>query len=110
MGKLLVSDPLRFAGYNACTLREQGRRELVAKQFAQHKLHMIGIQEARKRKSTTHMFGDFIVIPTAANDANSYGVELWISTKLPVGHTDHQPFPNQAGHHGDLWTLSCFNN
>ena len=74
MGKFLASDPLCFASYNACILREQGRRELVAKQFAQHRLHMIGIQEARSRESGTDMFGDFIVIPTAANDANSYRV------------------------------------
>ena len=37
------------------------------------------------------MFGEYLVVPTQASESGAYGCELWLSTVLPVGHTEHHP-------------------
>lgn len=82
----------RFASYNVLSLldpqpppvnKETGRARLLREQVQEQGIHFLGLQESRSAvgavRSHTHMR-----LCSGAETNGTLGVELWISTKVPV--------------------------
>ena len=74
---------LRVASYNACSLRAPRAYELVAKQFADESLAVVGIQEARPKCDKLSVVNNYLVVIAAADSAGRYGCQLWLSLDKP---------------------------
>merc|ERR1712085_63276 len=71
--------------FNALTLKSNEQKKLLAKQLQDRGVLLAGIQEGRAKATEIRMYGDFLVVRAKANDAGSYGCELWLSTKVAMG-------------------------
>ena len=85
----------RFASYNVLSLldpqppplnKETGRARLLREQVQDQGIHLIGLQECRSTQGTVHS-NTHMRLCSGAEPNGTLGVELWVSTKVPVqGH------------------------
>eukprot|EP00438_Fugacium_kawagutii_P017942 Skav236602 [mRNA] locus=scaffold3534:112990:118749:+ [translate_table: standard] len=66
-----------------------GKVDYIREQCQSLGIHVLGIQESRAPESFSSA-GDFLRFASGATNG-LYGVELWVSTRLPYGHISKKP-------------------
>ena len=67
-------------------LQGRARTELLQNLFYQQGYNIVGLQETRQRKEGKVEQQDYLVFSAAANAKGQYGIQIWISRTLPLGH------------------------
>ena len=97
---------IRFATYNAMTLRdketEQGQRgedwkaALLRQQFSDHGIHIVGPQETRAGSNGVFNTPDYVRFVSGGKDGH-HGCELWVHKGLKIGAVGDKPVCINAG-------------
>ena len=109
-----VAIRLRAVSYNALTLREAsmsgsrvlsnvglrvtGRKELLKRQLSDLRPIFVGLQETRLPESSVQQDSEYLILQSAATDAGTLGIALWVSLKEPYAHHKGEPLHLQRGH------------
>ena len=97
---------IRFATYNAMTLRdketEQGQRgedwkaALLRRQFSEHGIHIVGLQETRAGSNGVFNTPDYVRFVSGGHEGH-HGCELWVHKGLKIGVREDKPVCINAG-------------
>ena len=97
---------IHFATYNAMTLRdketEQGQRgedwkaALLRRQFSEHGIHIVGLQETRSGSNGLFNTPDYVRFVSGGKEGH-HGCELWVHKGLKIGVHEDKPVCINAG-------------
>ena len=73
-----------FPQHEAASAFFSARAEHLALQFRQAKLHCVGLQETRCRKTGHDFFENFHVLSASASKRGHGGMQLWVAKKIPT--------------------------
>lgn len=77
--------------YNVMTTRRHGMISLLRSHLVEHGVHVAGFQETRDTKSCMWPGTPYLRFCSAATAKGEGGLQLWISTKLPIATCQGRP-------------------